>query len=253
LTSRRTSLAIGGGAAAIAAAVHFGPAITSVMGLRRTVLRGIGGVGRPDHVALTFDDGPDPASTPAVMAELDRLGWRATFFLLAPNARAAPGLVRQLVAAGHEVGVHGERHRSHLTRHGLDSLADIRRGRDTVAELAGVSPQWFRPPYGALSAGALLAARQLGLRTVLWTTWGRDWRAEATPSSVAADVLGGLAPGGCVLLHDSDCTSAPGSWRSGLGALPLLADAFAERGLSVGPLGEHDVRPSSVFWPVGAA
>jgi hypothetical protein len=58
---------------------------------------------------------------------------------------------------------------------------------------------------------------------------------------VAADVLGGLGPGGCVLLHDSDCTSAPGSWQSALGALPILADAFAERGLSVGPLREHGV------------
>src|SRR5207249_11964935 len=107
------------------------------------------------------------------------------------------------------------------------------------ASVAGVDPVWFRPPYGALSAGALLSARHLGLRTVLWTTWGRDWRAEATPESVTADVVGGLQPGGCVLLHDSDCTSAPGSWRSAVGSLPLLADAFAERGWSAGPLRDH--------------
>ena len=63
-----------------------------------------------------------------------------------------------------------------------------------------------------------------GLTTVLWTTWGRDWRQEATPESVIADVLRRYVDGGTVLLHDSDCESYPGSWRSTLGALPKLAD-----------------------------
>jgi peptidoglycan/xylan/chitin deacetylase (PgdA/CDA1 family) len=90
-----------------------------------------------------------------------------------------------------------------------------------------------------LSGGSLAAAHRLGLRTVLWTTWGRDWRAEATPETVVADVVDGLKPGATVLLHDSDCTSAPGSWKATLGALPGLAEVFARRRLVVGPLGDH--------------
>ena len=77
---------------------------------------------------------------------------------------------------------------------------------------------------------------------MLWTAWGRDWRAEATAESVVADVLDGYVDGGTVLLHDSDCTSAPESWRAALDALPLLGKELADRGLTVGPVGEHGIR-----------
>ena len=80
------------------------------------------------------------------------------------------------------------------------------------------------------------------MRSVLWTTWGRDWRAEATPESIRADVLAGYLDGGTVLLHDSDCTSDPGAWRATLGGLTLLAASFADRELEVGPVGEHGLR-----------
>ena len=79
------------------------------------------------------------------------------------------------------------------------------------------------------------------MTTVLWTTWGRDWRREATPDTVVADVTRRYVDGGTVLLHDSDCTSYPGSWRAALGALPRLADEFATRGLAVGTVGEHGI------------
>jgi hypothetical protein len=77
------------------------------------------------------------------------------------------------------------------------------------------------------------------MKAVLWTTWGRDWRAEATPESVCREVLEGYLDGGTVLLHDSDCTSDPGAWRSALDALPLLGEELHRRGLTVGPVGQH--------------
>jgi peptidoglycan-N-acetylglucosamine deacetylase len=197
------------------------------------------GRGRPDHVALTFDDGPDPDSTPAFLEELDRRGWHATFFMLGTRARRSPSLVGEVVAAGHEVAVHGDEHRNMLRRTPWGARADIRRATDTIAELTGRAPEWFRPPFGILSLAALRGARRAGLRTVLWTTWGRDWRKEATPATVTADVLRRYVAGGTVLLHDADGESYPGSWHSALGALAPLADAFAARDLTVGPLGEH--------------
>jgi len=197
------------------------------------------GRGQPGHVALTFDDGPDPASTPAVLRELDRLGWHATFFMLGTMARRAPGVVDDVVAAGHEVAVHGDEHRNMLRRTPRAARDDIQRATDTVAELARTEPVWFRPPFGILSLGALSGAKQAGLTTVLWTTWGRDWRKEATPDTVVADVLRRYVDGGTVLLHDSDCESYPGSWRATLGALAPLKEQLDARGLTVGPLRDH--------------
>lgn len=220
------------------------PALAGVspFGIRFTPA--IVGRGAPDHVALTFDDGPDPASTPAFLAELDRLGWHATFFMLGTMARTSPSLVAEVAAAGHEVAVHGDEHRNMLRRLPGAAADDVRRCRDTLAELSGAAPAWFRPPFGILSYGALRGAKRVGLSTVLWTTWGRDWRKESTPDSVTADVLRRYVAGGTVLLHDSDCESYPGSWRSALGALARLADAFAARGLRVGSVGEHGIRRS---------
>lgn len=222
-----------------AGAVHAAPALAGVSPFGIRVTPALVGYGRSDHVALTFDDGPDPTSTPAFLEELDRRGWHATFFMLGTRARQAPSLVADVVAAGHEVAVHGDEHRNMLRRTPRGARDDIRRATDTIAELSGRTPTWFRPPFGALSLGALRGAKRAGLTTVLWTTWGRDWRKEATPETVVADVLRRYVAGGTVLLHDADGESYPGSWHSALGALAPLADAFAARELTVGALSDH--------------
>ncbi len=222
--------------------VHTVPSTLAFSPVGRYVAPALAGVGAKGHVALTFDDGPDPASTPEFLAVLDDLGWRATFFMLGDMVRAAPGLAAEVAGAGHEVGVHADTHRSQKRMGPRAIREDVARAYDAVADGSGVEPKWFRPPHGALSFEGKLMARKLGMRSVLWTTWGRDWRAEATPESVRADVLAGYLDGGTILLHDSDCTSSPGAWRSALGALPLLATEFADRGLTVGPVGEHGSR-----------
>lgn len=222
-----------------AAAMHAAPALTAIAPLRRHLFPRLAGIGASGHVALTFDDGPDPKSTPAFLDVLDGLGWHATFFMLGDMVRKAPGLAAEVAAAGHEVAVHGETHRSMLWRTPWSVADDVARGRDIVAGATGVDSEFFRPPYGMLSGGALRAARRCDLDVVLWTAWGRDWRPEATPESVTEDVLRGHLDGGTVLLHDSDCTSSPGSWMSAVGALPRLAESLALRDLRVGTLHEH--------------
>lgn len=202
------------------------------------------GLGTPGHVALTFDDGPDPVGTPRIADVLERLGWRATFFVLADMVRRTPHLVADLVAAGHDVGVHAGTHRSHRDMRPREICDDVRRAHETVTA-AGATPVFYRPPHGALSPEGLLTARRLGMRAVLWSAWGRDWRAEATPGSVCEDVAAGRLDGGTVLLHDSDCASAPGSWHTTAAALPLLADVFDSRGLTVGSLRDHFVAPAA--------
>jgi peptidoglycan/xylan/chitin deacetylase (PgdA/CDA1 family) len=230
---------VGAGALVVATATWLGPWVSAHEGFRRRHLRRLAGFGRSDRIALTFDDGPDPASTPQFLTLLDELGWRATFFLLGEMVRRAPGLAAEIVSAGHEVAVHGDRHRSHLFRTPADIRDDVLRARDEIAAATAVEPTLLRPPYGSISAGTIAAARAAGLRTVLWSGWGRDWRADATPTSVHAELRAGLLPGATLLLHDSDCTSAPGSWRAALGALPLLADDVNARGLAVSSLADH--------------
>lgn len=198
------------------------------------------GLGRPGHVALTFDDGPDPAGTPHFLDLLARRSVRATFFLLGVMAERGPDLVRRMHDEGHEVAVHSWDHRSHLLR-GLASTRDqLGRTADLLQRLTGEPPTRFRPPYGHLTAAALRAARDVGMAPVIWTSWGRDWEATASPESVQLTVCRGRTDGGTVLLHDSDCTSAPGSWHATLGALPGLLDGWGRAGLRVGPLREHE-------------
>ena len=231
------------GAVGLAAGVvHAAPALGGVspFGVRCTPK--LVGVGRVGHVALTFDDGPDPASTPEFLSVLDDLGWSATFFMLGSMVRGAPRLAREVADAGHEIAVHGDVHFNMLRRTPRRAFDDIARAYDTIAEATGVVPEWFRPPFGISSYGSLRAARSLAMTTVLWTTWGRDWRREATPDTVVVDVTRRYVDGGTILLHDSDCTSYPGSWRSATGALPLLADRFAADGLKVGTVGDHGIR-----------
>ena len=234
---RGTTLA--GLTAAGLAVAHAGPGLTAVGPVRRRLFPRLAGLGQPDHVALTFDDGPDPASPPAFLDLLAARQVHATFFMLGSMAAREPGLAAEVAGAGHEVAVHGWAHRYTVLRTPGAVADDLARARDAVAEATGVQPRFYRPPYGVLSSGAVTAARRLGLTPVLWTCWGREWTAGATPRSVWATLAGNLAGGATVLLHDSDCTSPPGSAAAGLGALPLLLEECAIRNLVAGRLAEH--------------
>lgn len=223
--------------------VNAAPAISSARPLRAALAPGLTGIGRTGQIAFTFDDGPDPVSTPRFLDLLAARGARATFFLLGFMVRRSPGLVGEIVAAGHEVAVHGDRHRNLLLRDPVSTVADITRARNLIAETAGTEPRWYRPPYGILTSSAAFAATTLGMQPVLWSTWGWDWSARATGRSVRRTVRRHLSDAGTVLLHDADCTSAPESWRSTLGALPGLLDDCQARGWRPVTLSEHLEHP----------
>ncbi len=225
------------------------PGITAIGPVRRRFFPGLAGQGRADHVALTFDDGPDPGSTPSFLATLDAHQVRATFFLLGPMAAGARSVAAEIAAAGHEIGVHGWDHR-YATLRGPRALHDdLARACDTIAEAAGTAPRLYRPPYGVLSAGSLLACHRLGLRPVLWTCWGREWDPGSTPETVQASLDAALDGGATVLLHDSDAVAPQGAAAAALGALPWLLGECGARGLAVGPLADHGLGGT----PAGAA
>ncbi|HWB66882.1 MAG TPA: polysaccharide deacetylase family protein [Mycobacteriales bacterium] len=231
------SRASAAGVAALAAfAAQVGPAATWLPPVRRSLAPSWCGPMPAGTLAISFDDGPHPEGTIAVLDELDRLGWPATFFLLGEQVRRFPAVAAEVVRRGHQVGLHGDAHRYLIGRSPRAARDDLHRAVDSIGEHSGRSPLWWRPPYGVASGPALVTARSLELRPMLWSAWGRDWRAEATPASVVADLAKGRLDGGTVLLHDSDVTSAPGSWRTTVAALPLLAEALHGRGLAVRPM-----------------
>lgn len=233
---------------AAAAALQIAPAASWLLPVRLALWPGLAGIGRSGHLALTFDDGPDPASTPLFAAELARLGWTATFFLVGEQARRHPGVARELAAAGHELGVHGQRHRYPFRTPPNVAARALRQARETIEDLAAAPVRFYRPPFGVLTTSALLAARVTGLRPVLWSAWGRDWTASATAQSVLAELGRGVLSGGTALLHDTDRQAAPGAWRAALSALPLLAEETAMRHIEVGSLAEHGLTAGRASW-----
>jgi len=181
--------------------------------------------------ALTFDDGPHVQGTPAVLEILAAAGVKATFFLVGEQVRRNPALAREILAAGHGVAVHCDRHRNLLRLAPWQVREDIARALASIEDATGHSPRLYRPPYGVLNASALRVTRARGWRTLLWSQWGRDWEARATAASIVERVTDGVEEGSVLLLHDADDYSAPGSWRRTVAALPRVLDALAERGL----------------------
>ena len=188
-----------------------------------------------DGVVLTFDDGPHPEGTPAVLELLAGAGASATFFLVGEQVERRPHLAARIAAEGHDVGVHCHRHTG-LLRMGP------RRTRDDLLRAAGaieaaVGPvRLYRPPYGVLNAAALATARGQGWQTWLWRREGRDWKGRATAESIAVRLTRRVRSGDVLLLHDADFYSAPGSWRNMVQALPLVLAELERRELRLGRL-----------------
>jgi peptidoglycan/xylan/chitin deacetylase (PgdA/CDA1 family) len=156
------------------------------------------------QAVLTFDDGPDPSpqGTPAVLDALDAAGAKATFFLVGEQMAESPGLTAEILARGHEVGVHGQRHFRHDRVPAAESVADIEAGHAAIAAATDTLPRFYRPPYGKLSPEGAEACRRLGLEVAYWSTWGLDW--EPLPAErISGRVNRDLDDGSIVLLHDS--------------------------------------------------
>jgi peptidoglycan/xylan/chitin deacetylase (PgdA/CDA1 family) len=214
-----------GGAYAFPALAGLVPALRGPLGIADRTLTG-------SDYGLTFDDGPHRLGTPAVLEALAARGVRATFFLVGEQVARNPALAGEIVAAGHGIGLHCDRHRNQLRLTPRSVREDIERGAARIEEMTGCAIERYRPPYGIFNAAALALVHRNGWRPLLWTHWGRDWEERATPGSIVARLVGGpVAEGSVLLLHDADDYSAPGSWRRTAAALPRILDELEGRGL----------------------
>jgi peptidoglycan-N-acetylglucosamine deacetylase len=173
-------------------------------------------------VALSFDDGPG-AVTPSILEVLGNRGARATFNVLGNRVRHGGSLVRRAVAEGHELGVHGWRHRD-LSSGASRAAAELARAVTTIRATGGVVPGVFRPPFGATSRRLVLVARAAGLVTVTWDVDPRDYQ-EPGADAIRRRVAAGARPGSIVLLHDDRPELAATAV-----ALEGILDDLADRG-----------------------
>jgi peptidoglycan/xylan/chitin deacetylase (PgdA/CDA1 family) len=152
-------------------------------------------------VVLTFDDGPDPDQTPQVLEALAEHRATATFFVLLTRVREQPELTRSLLAAGHEIALHGGDHRALTTFSGAEASSRLARARMELEAVTGTAVRWYRPPYGAQSPTSWRAVRRTGLVPVLWSGTLHDSAAvDAARRAAAADRA--AAAGRIVLAHD---------------------------------------------------
>jgi peptidoglycan-N-acetylglucosamine deacetylase len=177
------------------------------------------GSGRGRRLALTFDDGPDPAWTPRILDTLAAAGVRATFFLVGERAARAPALVRAMAGAGHEIGNHSWSHRSLWLSGPRQTDDEIGRAHALLADLAGQAPRHFRPPWGMVNAAMFPVLRRWQERCVFWSIQSEGLRRQPAPRQ-AAHVLRRAHPGAIVDLHDAEgVAGAPARLHEALPAL----------------------------------
>jgi peptidoglycan/xylan/chitin deacetylase (PgdA/CDA1 family) len=193
-------------------------------------------------MALTFDDGPDPAWTPLVLDALARARARATFFVVVPRARRHPSLLARMREEGHDVGFHCTEHVRHDAMTSWEIEADVESGLTALGDQAHL----WRTPWGVVTPATREAARKRGMTLVGWTADTEDWRGD-TPQQMLGRVEEKLLPQAVVLMHDG---IGPGALRDGcattVDVIGPLVSLARSRGLDPGPL--HTLRQP---WPDG--
>jgi peptidoglycan-N-acetylglucosamine deacetylase len=180
-------------------------------------------------VSITFDDGPNPRTTPRVLDVLRREGVRATFFVLGRHAERWPDLVRRAALDGHQLGNHGYFHRKLHRRSPGFVRDDLTRGTEQIVRASGVRPRHFRAPHGFRSPWVTPIAASLGQRTVGWSLGVWD---SARPGAdvIAARAIEGMHAGSILLLHDGDGYDPEGDRLQTAEALPTILAGLRRRG-----------------------
>jgi peptidoglycan-N-acetylglucosamine deacetylase len=195
-------------------------------------------------VALTFDDGPNPAITPALLDLLDKHGVRATFFQIGKYVRSHPTLVREVIDRGHAFGNHTETHPAltFLPRRRIQEELD--RCNDALGEATGKKTRWMRPPYGFRGPQLHSAMRGLGdeMRVVMWSAANRDWKVQ--PAETIIQRLHRIQGGDIVLLHDGDHRQDRGDRRHVVAALEYWLPRWKDAGIRFASLDDLERRGS---------
>jgi peptidoglycan-N-acetylglucosamine deacetylase len=187
-------------------------------------------VGGKKAVYLTFDDGPDPRWTPAILDALAKHNVRATFFVVGSQVEAHPELARRIVAEGHSLQNHTWSHPDMTTLGRSDAIDQVTRSSNAIKKVAGTAPKCLRPPEGATNSAVQEIAGATGQAQVLWSVDTEDWRNKST-EKITSTVTDGLQPGAVILMHDGG-----GDRSATVAALPAVLQGMADAGISGAPL-----------------
>jgi len=222
-------LAIGIGVLGFLILIFFNKYVYRGFGIQKDIIRH--GTYHFKYVALTFDDGPDPAYTPEILDILKEKEVRATFFLVGEKAKSYPEIAKRIIEEGHSIGNHTYSHKSLIPLSTTKTYEEIKEAEAAIEEATGVKPTLFRPPRGVYSSYARKLLREEGYTLVLWDLSAVDW-AELAPKKIVANVINKVKPGSIILLHDSGdlITSKGGNRKSTVKALPEIIDQLREQG-----------------------
>ena len=174
------------------------------------------------YIAMTFDDGPSPETTPRLLDILKQRNIKATFFMIGQNAERNPTIVKRILAEGHEIGNHSWTH-PQLSKLSDDRVTEeINKTQNAIKDASGYTPVLMRPPYGAITARQKeWIEKQFGLSVIIWSVDPFDWKRPGA-SVIEQRILAGARPGAIVLSHDIH--------KQTVDAMPATLDALAEKG-----------------------
>ena len=207
-----------------------------------------------DHgrkLAISFDDGPNPAITPKLLELLDRHKAKATFFLVGKYVREAPALAKEILARGHAVGNHTETHPNLFFCGPEETRMELLRCSEAIGQATWEEPRWFRPPFGYRSPWLGHIAMEYRLRTVMWSLIPGDWKAQPVEWLIdrmkpIAEHAEGLAPkgktdkthGDVLCLHDGDYARPKADRERTLKALEHWLPRWSDLGLEFVTIGQ---------------
>jgi peptidoglycan-N-acetylglucosamine deacetylase len=222
-----------GGVCAAAGIFAWGATVPSSQLFGRTVRH----TGDASCMALTFDDGPNPAATPELLDLLGRHEARATFFLIGRHVRAFPAIAREIVDRGHAVGNHTESHPSLALLSSSGIREELDRCDEAISMATGVAPRWMRPPYGFRSPllnGIVTQRGNVGV--AMWSAAVRDWKPQAAEPVIQR--LRRARGGDIVLLHDGDHRVLRGDRRHVIVALEYWLPRWKDSGIRFASMNE---------------
>ena len=214
------------GAAGIAGAASWGAMHPASQLFGRTIRHS----GNPRAIALTFDDGPNPQITPALLALLERHQIHATFFLIGKFVRECPELAAEIAARGHLIGNHTETHPDLIWLSSRRIEEELSRCQEAIQAAAGKACVWMRPPYGFRGPQLNSVVRRVGFSAVvMWSAWAWDWKPQ--PAAPVIERLRRARGGDIVLLHDGDHRKLRGDRHHTVAALEYWLPRWKDAGL----------------------
>jgi peptidoglycan-N-acetylglucosamine deacetylase len=174
------------------------------------------------YIAMTFDDGPSPETTPRLLDILKQRNIKATFFMIGQNAERNPEIVKRILADGHEIGNHSWTH-PQLAKLPDDKVAEeITKTQNAIKNASGYTPKLLRPPYGSITSRQKeWIENQFGLSVILWSVDPFDWKRPGA-SVIEQRILAGASPGAIILSHDIH--------KQTIDSMPATLDALAAKG-----------------------